>query len=387
MEKYKRYFEKIKETGRITEQSHRTALENLLNEIKSNKRIKIIQEPKRVQGFGAPDFRIEINGAIIGYIETKAIGTDLSKTIKTAQIKRYLSFSENLLITNYYDFVLIHDKDNREKAVLFIETDIDKRKSQLANDSIIKVGKLFDRFFISEPVLIGTSKKLAEHFASRGRILKEYIFEILEAKNDDRFSNQLIGLKEAFKKTLVEDLKNDEFANAYTQTVLYGFFLSYLQSDKKITVEDAYKLIPLSFEVIKEFFKIIDDEHNYLPNHIKWIFSEIVSLINNVDLGNIYKELSFKNKKTDPYLYFYEDFLKEYDRKERKQKGVYYTPFEVVSFISRSIDKILIDKFNKDLGFADSSVTVLDFASGTGTFLVGIFEIIFSKINNKYGRF
>jgi len=112
-----------------------------------------------------------------------------------------------------------------------------------------------------------------------------------------------------------------------------------------------------------------------------------VNLINNVDLGKIYKELSFKNKKADPYLYFYEDFLKEYDSKERKQKGVYYTPFEVVSFITKSIDKILIEKFKKGLGFADSSVTVLDFASGTGTFLVGIFESIFEKINNNDGRF
>ena len=387
MNNYQKYFNAIKKTGKITEQSHRTALENLLNEIKPNKKIKIIQEPNREQGFGAPDFRIEIDGAIIGYIETKDIGTNLNKTIKTAQIKKYLSVTENLIVTNYSEFILLHDKNNLEKAILFDETDIEKRNYQLQNENIEKVRNLFEKFFVSEPIMIGNSKKLAEHFASRGRILKDYVFEILKAKKDDRFSIQLIGLKDAFKKTLVEDLHDEEFANAYTQTVLYGFFLAYLQSNTKITIEDAHKLIPLSFEVIKEFFKIIDDEYEYLPTHIKWIFSEIVNLINNVDLQNIYAELSFKNKKADPYLYFYEDFLKEYDSKERKQKGVYYTPFEVVSFITRSIDKILIEKFNKDLGFADSSVTVLDFASGTGTFLVGIFEIIFNKINRKDGRF
>ncbi len=182
MEKYQKYFNKIKEIGKITELSHRTALENLLNEIKPNKNIKIIQEPKREKGFGAPDYRVEVNEAIIGYIETKDIENDLNKTIRTAQIKRYLSVTENLIITNYHDFILVHDKDNRETAVLFDEPDIDKRNSQLENDNIIQVGKLLEKFFIAEPIMIGKSKKLAEYFASRGRILKEYIVEVLDAK-------------------------------------------------------------------------------------------------------------------------------------------------------------------------------------------------------------
>ena len=88
-ESFQAYFEGIK--GKYgTEFTFRTPLENLLNEIKPNTTIEITHEPKRKSGFGAPDFKIEIDGMPIGYIETKEIGTNLDKTLKSDQIKKYL---------------------------------------------------------------------------------------------------------------------------------------------------------------------------------------------------------------------------------------------------------------------------------------------------------
>jgi len=75
----------------------------------------------------------------------------------------------------------------------------------------------------------------------------------------------------------------------------------------------------------------------------------------------------------DPYIYFYEDFLAAYDKKLRKAKGVYYTPLPVVNFIVRAINDVLKDTFNIPEGLADHKrVTVLDFACGTGTFILEI---------------
>ncbi|HEX3035000.1 MAG TPA: hypothetical protein VHT73_07665 [Thermodesulfobacteriota bacterium] len=83
------YFKQIKEIGsNVTEHSLRTPFENLLNDIKPNNYIKVIHEQKRQQGFGAPDFRVEAGGASIGYIETKPLGTDLDKVIKSKQMGR-----------------------------------------------------------------------------------------------------------------------------------------------------------------------------------------------------------------------------------------------------------------------------------------------------------
>ena len=65
----------------------------------------------------------------------------------------------------------------------------------------------------------------------------------------------------------------------------------------------------------------------------------------------------------------------------RKSRGVYYTPPPIVNFIIRAVDDILKENFGIRDGLADNKrVTVLDFACGTGTFLLEVFQRIFDNI-------
>ena len=48
-----------------------------------------------------------------------------------------------------------------------------------------------------------------------------------------------------------------------------------------------------------------------------------------------------KDNKIDPFLHFYETFLNSYDKINKKKRGVYYTPPEVVKFIVNATDNIL----------------------------------------------
>jgi type I restriction-modification system DNA methylase subunit len=383
------YFKKLKEIyGKGTEHTPRASFENLLEELKGNPEIKITHEPRRTADFGAPDFKIERAGAIIGYIETKALGENLNQVRKSPQIKKYLAVAHNLILTNYTDFILFKNGKVFEEIALCSESDIAETKGKIDEKRTQEVEGLFNKFFLSEPLKIGKAKDLAIHLAERGKILREYIQEALNHEDGDQFSEKLNALFEAFKSTLVEDLTKDEFADAYAQTVLYGFFLAYLQSGTRISVEDANRLVPSSFEVIKEFFTVINDYT--VPDNVLWIFNEIVNLLNNVDADLISKSLSFKKPhdkvNKDPYLYFYETFLGEFDAKKKKAKGVYYTPVQVVDFITRSLNALLEKEFRKEKGFADPSVTVLDFAAGTGTFLVSIFELVFESISKDRGK-
>ncbi|MFH1639003.1 MAG: type ISP restriction/modification enzyme, partial [Chloroflexota bacterium] len=81
--------------------------------------------------------------------------------------------------------------------------------------------------------------------------------------------------------------------------------------------------------------------------------------------------------KEDPVVHFYETFLKEYDEKIREMRGVYYTPEPVVSYIVRSIDHLLKDRFNKPQGLADDKTLILDPAVGTATFLYMVINEIY----------
>ena len=99
----------------------------------------------------------------------------------------------------------------------------------------------------------------------------------------------------------------------------------------------------------------------------------------------------------------FEGFLQEYDSKIRKERGVFYTPQPVVSFIVRSVDEQLRTEFGLEDGLADTTtwgelaertadveipegtspyqafVQILDPATGTGTFPVEVIDLIYKR--------
>ncbi len=80
----------------------------------------------------------------------------------------------------------------------------------------------------------------------------------------------------------------------------------------------------------------------------------------------------------DPILYFYEYFLATFDPDAREKFGVYYTPIEVVRYIVGALDRALRDNLHTQ-GLRDPRVTILDPATGTGTFLLGIAERVWAQ--------
>ncbi|GAA6870943.1 hypothetical protein HpHNI57_05700 [Helicobacter pylori] len=93
-------------------------------------------------------------------------------------------------------------------------------------------------------------------------------------------------------------------------------------------------------------------------------------------MDSILKDL---NNDKNPYLHFYETFLSAYDPKLRESKGVYYTPDSVVKFIINALDSLLKTHFkDAPLGLKSAldneNIKLLDFATGTGTFLLEAFR-------------
>ena len=124
---------------------------------------------------------------------------------------------------------------------------------------------------------------------------------------------------------------------------------------------------------------------------IRYRVEEILGMMNHLHRDGIVNELAGKQRlylgedhdpliAHDPFIYFYEHFLKEFDAEKRKDRGVYYTPPSVVHFIIRSVNHILKNQFGIVDGLADpEQVQVLDFATGTGTFLHEAMQQIFEE--------
>ncbi|MCQ2643741.1 N-6 DNA methylase [Helicobacter pylori] len=374
----KEYLEGIKDiTHESNELTHRLFLHNLLDKLKNhfNKEFKIEHEPNRDKQGGQPDFRISYQGLNIGYIENKRVGTDLRKIVeseKSKQILKYLELNPNLMLTDYLKFVWVGKDENNEPLI--------KREISIASpDELSKPLKpnpqterdlieLFKSFFNHEAAPITNAKDFATHLSPRTKYLKD---ALIQYQKDEQVSS----IFNNFKEYLYEELSFEDFSDALAQTLTYSLFLAKLNHPfEKINLDNVRSSIPKNFAVIREmadFLKKLDE-----IKEIQWLLNEILSSINHVDMDSILKDL---NDDKDPYLHFYETFLSAYDPKLRESKGVYYTPDSVVKFIINALDSLLKTHFkDAPLGLKSAldneNIKLLDFATGTGTFLLEAFR-------------
>ena len=363
---YSRGLKKVHEAGATTEYSYRMAFHEFLRGLFSKEyNVKIIHEPGR-ETFGAPDFKVFTDSGIIGYIETKAPDVDLHRLPKRdkSQIKRYSERLDNFILTNYRDFVL-YQRGEKVDEVSLIDEDFN-----LIESNVEKFNRLIQRFLSFAVPSIKDPESLAHILAKRAMILKDVV---LENMGEDE---QLQYLYQAFKEHLMAGMKKSEFADAYAQTVVYGLFMARFTIKGRLTRENvAFRGVPKSLRVVHEIFKYIASD---LPDYLEWILEELIAILNNVDVEALKRRFHFGNGEFDPFLHFYETFLAEYNPRLRKSKGVYYTPIPVVEFIVNSVDEILKERFGKRLH--DDGVTILDPATGTGTFLGGVLDRIHRNI-------
>lgn len=417
MEIINNYLNSIKNMSeKDKEHTHRSALENLLNEIKEHTgnnskagmfaKIKIVHEPNNdKEGRGAPDFRFEINSLILGYIENKRVNANLDEVIKSEQIKKYLELNDNIIITDYLRFIRIDKNGNITSEVRLCELSELKNynkafmqsKQLNLKEKANKLFEIFELFLSCKPQPINTALKFADALARRTRILKD---SLLEMEGNERVK----ALYDIFKNTIYSKIDYADFCYNFAQTLTYSLFLAKLNaSGEKIDLYNLTKFIPKSFPLIRAMSKFLQDLKEVDDKNLKtidWLLIEIVNINNNIDEKLIIEELNKfsldKNLKLimnkDPYMHFYETFLSYYNPELREKRGVYYTPQSVVDFIINSIDLILKKDFNKVKGFGDAlnqkdSITLLDFATGTGTFLLDSFRKALSYYDKNSAKY
>ncbi|MGL2799053.1 type ISP restriction/modification enzyme [Helicobacter pylori] len=371
----KEYLESIKDiTPESNELTHRPSLYTLLKNLKNdfNKEFKIEHEPNRDKQGGQPDFRISYQGLNIGYIENKRVGTNLSQLLKSDQVLKYLELNPNLMLTDYLNFMWV-GKDEENKPLIKREISIAsldelskplKPNPQTERDLI----EFFRGFFNYEAAPITNAKDFATRLSAPTKYLKDALITYQK-------DTQVSSIFNNFKEYLYEELSFEDFSDAFAQTLTYSLFIAKLNHPcEKINLDNVRSSIPKNFAVIREmadFLKKLD-----AIKEIQWLLNEILILINHVDMGSILKDL---NDDKDPYLHFYETFLSAYDPKLREKKGVYYTPDSVVEFIINALDSLLKTHFkDAPLGLKSAldneNIKLLDFATGTGTFLLEAFR-------------
>lgn len=369
--------------GDATEESYYSDLKKLLETYLKGKGQKSnITVVARRSVAGIPDFTIRRGHELIGYIEVKDPKYENLETLPardTEQLNRYKDKLPNLILTNLFDFWLWRKEEKRwiKKVRIGMPGVFNSLKiapPPQKEDEFFDLLAAFFNFYIPEK---RTAQSLAEELAGRAQLLPPYIVDLL---NDNK-EEEIDRIYKSFTEFLLPDLTKDDFADIYAQTITYGLFTARLRSinGKEFNRFEAQRSLPKNLPILYQTFNLISS--SALPESLEWLVTDISTILANADMEKIKEELTLQKGDDDPFIHFYEDFLAAYDPAKREKRGVYYTPFPVVSYITRSINEILKKnpRFNFSEGFADKRVTCLDFASGTLTFPVNAIKIAFSE--------
>ncbi|HUX98607.1 MAG TPA: type ISP restriction/modification enzyme [Candidatus Deferrimicrobium sp.] len=212
-------------------------------------------------------------------------------------------------------------------------------------------------------------------------------------------------IHQEFKNQLLHNLDPVSFAESFVQTFLCILFfiriIKWRNPSKKVT-----DLFPHHLPHLKTFFQnLFSLEH---PNTNETLYQnlgikELLVIFDKMNIPAIIENFQQQNLGIDLISYFYESFLKTYNPHQKAGRGIFHTPSSVASFIVRSVDFFLRKEFACSDGLADTStitvkqessdtnelnlieipkVQILDYATGTGTFL----EYIIQKINTIFKK-
>jgi len=385
-------------SGQAREHAYRPPLENLFRRISG---LRVINDPKRSE-YGSPDF-VFLNGKItVAYAEVKDVNISLDEIEDSEQLIRYFGYA-NLILTNCLEFRFYRNGEKYGEPIKIAEIKegriIPKENNfKLAEDTIGEFVKES-----REPIKSG--EVLAKVMAGKARRIRDNIRIFLSLEEDIK-NKELLDIYKAIKERLLPDMDYEKFSDMYAQTVVYGLFVAryYDKTPEDFSRREAIDLIPASNPFLRRFFDHIAGVS--FDRRIEIIVNELCEEFTNSDVNaiihNYYKVKKDFNR--DPIIHFYEDFLKEYDPKERVKLGVFYTPLPVVKFIVNSVDEILQKEFSLD-GLKDSSkveiqkelegkkikqlihrVQILDPATGTGTFLNEVISHIRGSFTGQEGR-
>ena len=322
-----------------------------------------------------PDFAVQLNKALIGFVEVKSPGKgadprkfrdkhDKEQWDKLKALPN-LVYTDGNALSLWRNGTLIGDI---VKLIGDIETSGEKLS---APTSLLP---LVQDFLSWQPIPPKGPKELAAVAARLCRYLRDEVIEQLGIKNA-----KLSDLKEDWKALLFPDADDAKFADGYAQAVTFGLLMA---KSRKLTLADGLdgvaKALGKTDTLIGTALRLLTEQDLSLGPSL----DTMVRVLDVVDWEVI--------AKGDPeaWLYFYEDFLEIYDNRLRKLTGSYYTPPQVVKTMVRLCDEALKSskRFGVAQGLASNRVHVVDPAMGSGTYLLAILRAIAERVEKDEGE-
>jgi hypothetical protein len=372
-----------------TEWAIRPPIVKLLQAVGSHHKLQGIlwHEETPLPEFGVrPDFAVEVDGAIIGYIEVKRPEEKVDPKRFTGRNKEQwdrLRDLPNLLYTNGTEWRLFRHGEPVGNPVV-LEGDLRSAGHRLTAHDLDAFDNLLGIFLHWYPEEIRQVYALVRRIAPLCRLLRAAVLEELgrekQAVADKALTQDLkfTGLKDDWRKLLFPTADDATFADGYAQAVTFALLLARTEG------------IPIAETPLHEIGRELDVGHalmgkalQLLTDNVSKSFDVTLDLL--VRVINAVQWDSIRKGRRDAYLYLYESFLEVYDEELRQKSGSYYTPREVVEEMVRLTEDALRIRLDRPEGYASRDVRIVDPAMGTGTYLHAIIEHVANWANVHKG--
>ena len=394
VEKYLKRMRTVRGGRPTPESSYYSAPENLINNISDAMNFNLVCNAQSSGDGQFPDFGLfsqsrlsagDMGGSMpeFGVMEMKGLSADVREVAKGDQAAGYLSTHGIVAISNYREFLLL-GKDNegnpQEREFISLAKSEEEFWNLTSRPSVAAAdyaGQLSD--FIRQIPLETTTLSESEDIAwLLARHAENALKRLGRANRDD-----LRLLRETLEQSLNVSFKEKEqerlFRSTLVQTMFYGLFSAWIRSDgdKNFNWKAAKENIPVP--VIQELFEYLTLTSNRRQLELDIALENAAGALNRID-----REAFFdKFKRDDAIQNFYEMFLAKFDPETRKEKGVWYTPREVVRYMVERVDVTLRKELGYENGLADKNVYVLDPCCGTGVYLIEVLRKIKEINDNK----
>ncbi|WRE26850.1 DEAD/DEAH box helicase [Helicobacter pylori] len=247
-----------------------------------------------------------------------------------------------------HDPSLVDEATFKEKIKIFGSDDGKKQSDEKTLFDAILLQDLADAMYNVMPTKLG-DRNYWENFTKKtgniARTLNNRLKMIFE-KNPEFFH----GFLDSLRENIHQNIKEDEALDMITSHIITKPIFDALFGDN------------IQNPIAKALDKMVEKLSTLgLEGETK-------------DLKNLYESVKTeaahaKSQKSQQELIknLYNTFFKEAFKKQSEKLGIVYTPIEVVDFILRATNGILKKHFNTD--FNDSSITIFDPFTGTGSFI------------------
>lgn len=332
-----------------------------------------------------PDYSVEINGAIVGYIEIKRPDASVDPASFRGRNKTQwerLRDLPNLVYTNGTSWRLYQDGELVCGPVDFVG-DLRKAGSQLAVETPA-FDALLRSFLTWHPTPIRSARTLVDRVAPLCRLLRSAVEEQLAeervAKRNGVRSAELpfTGLAQDWRKLLFPTAGDLTFADGYAQAVTFALLLARTEdiSLRDTSLHDVGKKLGAGHSLMGKALQLLTDN---VSDRFAVTLDLLIRVIGAVEWDKI------RRGRKDAYLHLYESFLEVYDDDLRQSSGSYYTPREVVAEMVRLADEALQGHLDRPKGLGSEDVFIVDPAMGTGTYLHAIIEHVAQQTEKEYG--